>query len=443
MTSSRSRHGMATSTGPKISSWAMRQSLSDAAEDGRAVVDSRRVLRARNPSVQTNLDAGLGLALLDVGAHRLELLVADDRAHVGGLVERIADLERLDLLDQRVHELVVDVLVDEQPGARGAGLALPGEAHGQQHAGRGGVDVLGVAASGNTMFGLLPPSSSDTWASRSPATSPTWRPTSVEPVNETLSTPGCVNSASPTVRPGPVSTLSTPGGRNSLTISAIRRIVSGASSAALRISGVAGGQRRRGLHPGDHQRGVPRQDAGDHAQRFAPGVLQLVVAGRQHGALELAGDAAEVAEQVDQGLRLGPGLGAQRVAGVRRGEQGQLLGARPRERRPRGSSAFCRSLKCSARQAGERGPRRGDRAVDVLGAGAAARGRAPCPDDRANTTSLHSPLAAPTHSPPISIGRSGMSWAVRAESETVVVIEILQLWWSSACGSTQFPVTGS
>jgi hypothetical protein len=37
-------------------------------------------------------------------------------------------------------------------------------------------------------------------------------PTAVEPVNETLSTPGCRASASPTVAPGPGTTFRTPSG---------------------------------------------------------------------------------------------------------------------------------------------------------------------------------------------------------------------------------------
>src|SRR3712207_8515829 len=43
--------------------------------------------------------------------------------------------------------------------------------------------------------------------------------------------------------------------------------------------------------------------------------------GRQGRALDLPGDAAEVAEQIHQQRRLGPGLGAQRVAGVLRSEE--------------------------------------------------------------------------------------------------------------------------
>ena len=59
------------------------------------------------------------------------------------------------------------------------------------------------------------------------------RATSVAPVKATLSTPGCSTSGAPADGPSTVTTLRTPGGRNSWQISAMSRLVSGASSAAL------------------------------------------------------------------------------------------------------------------------------------------------------------------------------------------------------------------
>ena len=88
---------------------------------------------------------------------------------------------------------------------------------------------------------------------------------------------------------------------------------------------VAGGDRGGGLEGGDHQRRVPRQDAGDDAQRHALGVLELLVSGGQGVALDLTGDAAHVAEQVGQDHRLRASLGADRVAGVESGQLGELL----------------------------------------------------------------------------------------------------------------------
>ena len=72
---------------------------------------------------------------------------------------------------------------------------------------------LGPAlAAGNTIIGSLPPSSSVTRLISRPATSITWRPTSVEPVKAIRRTRGCLRSASPTMLPGPVTTLTAPFG---------------------------------------------------------------------------------------------------------------------------------------------------------------------------------------------------------------------------------------
>ena len=91
---------------------------------------------------------------------------------------------------------------------------------------------------------------------------------------------------------------------------------------------VAGGERCRRLHSGDHQRRIPRQNSGHDAEGFPASVLQLIVTGRQNGTLEFTGDTAEITEQVDQGLRFRAGLGPQGITGVGRGEQGQFLGPR-------------------------------------------------------------------------------------------------------------------
>ena len=83
------------------------------------------------------------------------------------------------------------------------------------------------------MLGDLPPSSSVTRLSARPALAPISRPTSVEPVNATLSTSACSTSAAP-VLPSPVSTFSTPGGKpTSSASSPRRRAVSGVCSAGL------------------------------------------------------------------------------------------------------------------------------------------------------------------------------------------------------------------
>src|SRR6059036_2681088 len=87
------------------------------------------------------------------------------------------------------------------------------------------------------MLGLLPPSSSVTRLLVSAAIFLTWRPTSVEPVNEILSTSGCRTSAAPAVDPPPQTTLNAPGGTPaSSAISAKSRAVSGVSEAGFRTT---------------------------------------------------------------------------------------------------------------------------------------------------------------------------------------------------------------
>ena len=83
------------------------------------------------------------------------------------------------------------------------------------------------------MLGDLPPSSRVTRLSARPAFEPISRPTAVEPVNATLSTPGWSTTAAP-VSPSPVTTLSTPAGMPASSASSpMRRAVSGVCSAGL------------------------------------------------------------------------------------------------------------------------------------------------------------------------------------------------------------------
>ncbi len=94
--------------------------------------------------------------------------------------------------------------------------------------------AIGRSASANTMFGLFPPSSSETRFTVSAPMAAMRFPTAVEPVNAILSTPGWATSAAPVVAPGPGTTLRTPGGRpTSDATSASRSAVSGVSEAGL------------------------------------------------------------------------------------------------------------------------------------------------------------------------------------------------------------------
>ena len=90
------------------------------------------------------------------------------------------------------------------------------------------------SASGNTITGDLPPSSSDTFLRLPAAAWTISRPTSPEPVNAILSTPACAASAAPAVSPKPVTMLTTPSGKPASWISwPSRSAVSGVCSAGL------------------------------------------------------------------------------------------------------------------------------------------------------------------------------------------------------------------
>src|SRR5438128_11378738 len=84
------------------------------------------------------------------------------------------------------------------------------------------------------MLGLLPPSSSVTRFTVAAASRMIHWPTSVDPVNAILSTPGCRTSAAPATAPGPGTTFRAPAGNPASTASSPSiRAVSGVSCAGL------------------------------------------------------------------------------------------------------------------------------------------------------------------------------------------------------------------
>ena len=86
------------------------------------------------------------------------------------------------------------------------------------------------------MFGDLPPSSSETRLRFPVAARAIARPTSVLPVNATLSTPSCSARARPVTSPTPLRTVTTPGGNPASAVSsASRSMDSGVCSAGLTI----------------------------------------------------------------------------------------------------------------------------------------------------------------------------------------------------------------
>ncbi len=94
-----------------------------------------------------------------------------------------------------------------------------------------------MSASANTTLGLLPPSSRLTFLIVPAAVRMISWPVAVSPVNAILPTPGWAARPPPTIGPGPVMTLSTPGGNPaSRASSPSRSAVRGEYDAGLRIA---------------------------------------------------------------------------------------------------------------------------------------------------------------------------------------------------------------
>src|ERR1700736_4523285 len=92
------------------------------------------------------------------------------------------------------------------------------------------------SASAKTMFGFLPPSSSETFLNNGAQASATFLPVAVPPVNEIVVIFGCAVIAAPTFGPVPCTTLSTPfGNPASFALSQRRYAVIGVSSLGLAI----------------------------------------------------------------------------------------------------------------------------------------------------------------------------------------------------------------
>lgn len=98
--------------------------------------------------------------------------------------------------------------------------------------------ALSISASAKTMFGLLPPSSRVTFLRFELAAAfMICRPTTVLPVNATLSTSMWEDNAAPATGPKPERTFTTPGGKPaSLTSFAAKRAPRGVCSADLRTT---------------------------------------------------------------------------------------------------------------------------------------------------------------------------------------------------------------
>src|SRR5690348_12567574 len=208
------------------------------------------------------------------------------------------------------------------------------------------------SASANTMFGDLPPSSSVTFFTDSAAVRMMWRPTSVEPVNVTLSTAGCFTIASPAIAPLPGRTFSTPGGSPASSASSpMRTALSGVSSAGFTTT-------------------VLPAARAPHAHGLAQRVREERRVHRRGLARELRGPAREVVEAArDHGHVDLPRL-EDRLAVVERLQPRDLVRVRQDQvAEPPQQPLPLRRLHARPRAVVERRPRRAHRPVHVLDAG--------------------------------------------------------------------------
>ena len=187
--------------------------------------------------------------------------------------------------------------------------------------------AAGRSASSKTTCGDLPPSSRVTRLRLSAAACATARPVAVEPVNATLSTPLCPASAAPSSRLEPATTLNTPSGNPaSCSTCANASVDAGECSDGLTTNVQPGGQARGELERHQQQRGVPRRDRADHADRLAAGVDEVVgLVGRDDPALDLVGVPGEVAVPGAQPLQLADHLPVE-LAVVAHLDPGEPLG---------------------------------------------------------------------------------------------------------------------
>ena len=148
ITSSMSLNLITDMTGPKISSRAIAMSSLTSAK----IVGLMKKPLSPNRSPPVTHRGALRLALLDVRQDLVELGLVDLRALLGRGVERVAELAGLDLRGELLDELVVDRLLNEQPAARAAALALvqeqaeQGAVDGRVEIGVGEDDVRALAA---------------------------------------------------------------------------------------------------------------------------------------------------------------------------------------------------------------------------------------------------------------------------------------------------------
>ena len=213
---------------------------------------------------------------LDELGDPVELRLRVDRADVGVLVERIADAQRRHAPLELPHQLVVDRLLHEQPRAGTADVPLvevdPVDDPLDRLVERAVVedDVRRLAAELERERDRSRPASSR-WIAL---------PTSVEPVNATLSIPSVRTRCAP-VEPSPVTMLTTPGGtcacrQTSANRSAVSGVVSAGLSTTVLPHASAGAIFHASIRSGKFQGTICAATPSGRGRRSGEGVLELV-----------------------------------------------------------------------------------------------------------------------------------------------------------------------
>ena len=262
------------------------------------------------------------LAGLDVIQNAFHLAPGNLRAHLGGLVERIANLQLLGARDQLANEAVVDIFMHQQAGGRAADLAFVGEDAPEGRLERG----IDIAVGEDDVRRLAAQFQAE--------------PLQVGFAGGLQQPPGRANAACEAdlidvhvQRQRFAGGLTVAGddvedaiGQAGL-LAILGQLQRGERGPFRRLQhhGAAASQRRRHFPCGDLERIIPRHDAAHHAHRLAQRVVQE---GAIHGngfAVDFAHPAGVIAKRVDGRIDIGAARLAHRFAVLHGFEHGQLF----------------------------------------------------------------------------------------------------------------------
>ena len=323
----RRRRRRSPTTGPNTSLRAHLHVRRDVGEHA-----SARARRRRSSSPPVATLAPPATRLVDPRRHPVALAGRDERRHVGGLVERVADDERCDPLDQRGGEVVGDRAVHVDPLRRDAALAGVGEAGDLDLVGRRLPVAVGLDDDRRVVAQLEP----DPLARRPGPDAPAdvGRAGERDQGDVGVVDEGVADRAAAAGDDAAAARRGRP--HSSMSSSARAMAENGVWLRRLEHDRAAGGDRRRQLVGDEVEREVERADRADHADRHPQREAELALARRggverDHLAGQRAGLGGGELERADGALGLDPGrldrLG--RLGGDDAGELLAALGEQP------------------------------------------------------------------------------------------------------------------